>query len=193
MKNRIAIALAALALTACAVGNRSTVETAAYDLGPAASSGSPSFSNPGVALDVRLPAWLDGLTMSYRLAYADPQRVYGYTQARWAGAPARMAQQRLWQLLGTASGSVPCTLHIELGEFVQVFDAPDRSRAVVSGDATLQGRGRMIIAHLPFRAEVAAGTDARSGAAALAAATAAVAATLGPWLEGRRTACPPPV
>jgi len=179
-------------LAGCAGGSRPAADIASYDLGPASSLPAGAMPNAGIAVEVHMPLWLDGAAMSYRLAYADPQRLHSYAQARWVGAPSRLVQQRLWQQLGTAPGGAPCTLRVELGEFTQVFDAADRSRALISGEATLQGRGRAVIGHLPLRVEAPAGGDARSGAAALAVATQELATRLAPWLEAKRGACPAP-
>lgn len=192
MKRHLLLATTAIVLAACAGGNRPAADIASYDLGPAIGLPAGTLPNAGIALEVHLPAWLDGMAMNYRLAYADPQRLHSYAQARWVGSPARLIQQRLWQQLGTAPGGAPCTLRLELAEFTQVFDAADRSRALLGGEATLQGKGRVAIAHLPVRIDVPAGGDARSGAAALSAASNALAATLSPWLEARRGACPAP-
>lgn len=192
MKSLLPSFVALLLLVGCAGGSRPAADTASYDLGPATALPAGGMPNAGIAVEVHMPLWLDGIAMNYRLAYVDPQRLYSYAHARWAGAPSRLVQQKLWQQLGMAPGGAPCTLRVELGEFTQIFDAADRSRVLVSGEATLQGKGRAVIAHLPLRVEAPAGSDARSGAAALAVATRELSERLATWLDARRGSCPAP-
>lgn len=174
-----------LMLSGCAGNARSQIDIAIYDLGPpvAALPGAAE-ANAGVALELRLPLWMDSQSMSYRMGYVDVQRLRTYSQARWAGQPALMLQQRLRQRLAIAPGGAPCTLRVELDDFTQVFNSPGSSHAVVSGVALLNGKGRAVIARLPLRFEVAAASaDAQGGVAALATATENMSMALSQWLE----------
>jgi cholesterol transport system auxiliary component len=73
-------------------------------------------------------------------------------------------------------------LRLELDEFSQVFDAADRSRAVVSLRASLI-RNRSIVAQQTFGLEQAAATpNAEGGVRALIAASDAAGNSLIDWL-----------
>lgn len=183
MNAKILLAVAAVFLVAaCAGGGRSRADLAIYDLGPAVLPSSPGPS--GVAVEVRLPVWLDGLAMNYRLNYADPLRVHGYAQARWAASPMQLLQQRLRQQLALAATASPCTLRVELDDFSQSFASPAASAAVLRGEALLLGKGLALQARLPVRIDVpAASADAAGGAAALAAGADRLALALAGWLR----------
>lgn len=183
---RFAASLCCLLLaTACANPGRGSADIAVYDLGaPVTAPAGAAAAHAGLALEVRLPAWLDGTAMVYRLSYADPQRLHQYARARWAGQPSPLLQQRLRQSLAVAPGGAPCTLRVELDDFSQMFVSPTESRAALRGEALLLGKGRAVLARLPLQATPPAVTaDAAGGAAALAAAADGAAATLAQWLQ----------
>lgn len=190
---RILIAACLLGLlSACAIGQRAgRGEIAVYDLG-AAGSPPATPAHAGVGLEVRLPAWLDTQAMTYRLDYAEAQRIRAYAQSRWAAPPVLLLQQRLRQQLALAPGGGACTLRVELDDFGQHFDSPSSSRAVLRGEALLIARARTPLARHPVRVEVAAAADAAGGAIALAAASDRLAASLGDWLRSQDlAACRP--
>lgn len=185
MNRLAAILLGTLLLSACASSGRSPADVAVYDLGPpvAAPAGAAA-AHAGLALEVRLPVWLDSTALVYRLAYAEPQRVHQYSRARWAGQPAQLLQQRLRQALAIAPGGAPCTLRVELDDFSQVFDSAASSRVELRGEAMLYGKGRTLLARQTLRVEQPAPTaDAGGGVRALAAAAESAAAALEPWLR----------
>jgi uncharacterized lipoprotein YmbA len=192
MIRKSAALLCVFLLTACMGGSRSSSDVALYDLGPPASvlAGAATAST-GVAIEIRLPGWFDATNMAYRLAYQDSQRLFSYTQARWAGAPATLLQQRLRQRLGVVSGGATCTLRLELDEFSQVFSAASQSTALIQGEALMLGKARSLLARQTVRIEVPAGRDAAAGALALSAATDALAKQLLPLLEQNSTGCRP--
>lgn len=175
-----------LFLAACVGGGRGRADLAVYDLGPAAVALPAAAAHAGVALEIRLPAWLDSQAMSYRLAYADPQRLHAFAQARWAASPQLLLQQRLRQQLALTPGGAPCTLRVELDDFSQSFASPAASSAVLRGEALLLGKGRALRARQPLQIDVPAATaDAAGGAAALAAVADRLATTLAQWLAGQ--------
>lgn len=182
-KTLVPLVVLALTLAACAAPGRGRDDRAAYDLGPSPAPIAPVPTAVGLVLDVRLPAWLDTPAIAYRLAYAEPQRLRHYTQARWAAPPAALLQQRLRQSLALAAGGAPCTLRVELDAFSQIFDTPTASRVELRGEALLLVRKREAL-RLPIRIEhPASPADAAGGAAAFAAAGDALAATLAGWLR----------
>ncbi|MBI4290152.1 MAG: membrane integrity-associated transporter subunit PqiC [Betaproteobacteria bacterium] len=189
------IAAAALA-GGCAIGANSRLEIASYDFGPAPSFGAKTLlSRPVVVYDVSAPAWMDTPAIFYRLAYRDPARPQAYANNRWVMPPAALLTSRLRQRLSGASSAgvvVPAdairteaALRVELDDFAQVFDAADRSRALVRVRATLVG-GRIGILQRSFSVEKAVtSADAEGGVRSLAAASDEVIEQLLEWLAAQ--------
>ncbi|MDX9706013.1 MAG: ABC-type transport auxiliary lipoprotein family protein [Azospira sp.] len=179
---------AALFVAACASGGRDRTGPAIYDLGPVPAPASAAVIGltdlSGLAVEVRLPVWLDGAAMRYRLAYAEPLRLHAYAHARWASPPTQLLQQRLRQQLTLAALPAPCTLRVELDDFSQSFASPAASAGVLRGEALLFGKGQKTGARLPLRIEVpAASADAVGGAGALAIGADRLAEKLAGWLK----------
>lgn len=174
-------------LTGCFGGTGTRMTPAGYDFAvmpAAAETAQPIILGQ---IEVQSPTWLDTTAMQYRLAYADQARRQAYAESRWVAPPAKLLEHRLKQRLlpvsmgGQAAG---CRLRIELDEFVQVFDAPDSSRALLEMRATLlPPRAQIPLAGRSFRLAPAAGADARAGAAAFAAASMQLGEEIGTWLE----------
>jgi cholesterol transport system auxiliary component len=184
MKRILAVMTLSLVLAACAGGGRGRADIAFYDLGPLPAARTVQDLPGAVALEVHLPAWLDNVSMNYRLAYADVQRVHAYAQARWVSSPLPLLRQRLRQQLGLAAGGAPCTLRIDLDDFSQSFASPTSSVAIVRGEASLLGKGRKLQARRTLAIDVpAASADAAGGVAALADASGRLASTLAQWLK----------
>lgn len=184
--------LSSFLLAACMGSLRSSSDVAIYDLGPpAAVLPGAATASAGVAVEIRLPGWFDATNMAYRLSYQDSQRLFSYTQARWAGVPATLLQQRLRQRLAVVSGGATCTLRLELDEFSQVFSTSSQSTALIQGEALMLGKGRSVLARQTVRIEAPAGKDAASGALALSAATDTLANQLLPLLEKNSRGCQP--
>lgn len=184
---------AALLAGGCAIGANSRPDIASYDFGPApASALRPVLSRPLVVYDVGAPAWMDSTAIFYRLAYRDPARPQAYANNRWVMPPAALLTSRLRQRLSAASGAgvvmpadairTEAALRVELDEFTHIFDAADRSRALVRMRATLAGN-RVGILQRAFSAERAvASADAEGGVRALAAASDEVIEQILDWL-----------
>ena len=152
-----------------------------YDFGP------PPEGRPAAGLrhallvhDVSAPAWLDSPFIYYRLAYQDATRPQAYADSRWVGSPAELFTNRLRRQLA-ASGSgiiqpgddarVQYALRVDLEEFVQVFEAPGKSKAVVRFRASVLGK-RSLAAQRNFIVERPAKTpDAEGGVRALIGAS----------------------
>ena len=140
---------------------------------------------------------LDSTAVLYRLAYADAQQLQPYAQARWSMPPAQLLRQRLRQslvhdTLVTREGDVaalrPLVLRLELDEFSQLFDAPERSVGQVRVLATVSqssASGERLVAQRGFVAQrPAPSADAAGGVRALTAATDAVVADIAQWMNG---------
>lgn len=186
-------ALCALLVPACSLPLTGKVELAAYDFGQAvtAREGGPRLRQPLLVYDVSGPAWMDSASIHYRLAYRDASRPQAYSGSRWVMPPTALLGNRLRQRLSVAGGGVimptdglraPAALRVELDEFAQVFDAENRSRAVVRLRASLVG-ARALIAQKSFSVDKPAGSqDAEGGVRALTAASDEVLEQLVDWV-----------
>lgn len=170
---------------------------AVYDLGLPATRAATSDRVP-LGIEVRAPYWFDSLTIEYRLAYAEPARLREYAQARWAGPPAKLLEQRLVQALGllpAGQGGARCLVRLDVEEFSQVFASAASSQGVLVARATLLDRSRSRLAELPVKLEKPSPTpDSRGGVAALTAAVEQLVADLAAWRDelaraGRLQSC----
>jgi cholesterol transport system auxiliary component len=190
---RLCVVLCALLASACSLPLTGPGEVAAYDFGAAAGAreGGPRLRQPLLVYDVGGPAWMDSASIHYRLAYRDASRPQAYAGSRWVMPPAALLTNRLRQRLAGAGGGVilptdglraPVALRVELDEFTQVFDAENRSRAVVRLRASLVG-SRSLVAQKAFSVDKAAATqDAEGGVRALTAASDEVLEQLLSWI-----------
>ena len=191
---RAALLLSLALLAGCAIGPQARVGTANYDFGLPRSDkeANPRLQQDLVVAEVTAPAWMDNSSIFYRLAYQDATRPQAYALSHWVMSPAALLGQRLRASIARASKAgvfAPAdgvragyTLRLELEEFSQVFDAADRSRALLRLRATLIGR-RNIVAQQGFNLEYAAATpNAEGGVRALIAASDAAGEKLIDWL-----------
>ena len=201
---RVTMGIAAFGLVfsllgACSALPDKPVRPAVYDFGPGL-SGTATPAAPGPALpplalaEIEAPAALDGTAMLYRLAYADVQQLRPYAQARWSMAPAQLVRQRLRDqlsqqrvVLSPGDGVVTTTLRLELEDFTQVFETPERSVGLVRLRATLvepTPQGERLRAQRVFVARQAApSADAAGGSTALAQAARQAARELSAWVN----------
>ena len=148
------VVLLLLMVAACAGPQRLSISE--YDFGPprATQEGPPRLQREIAVADTTAPGWLDSPAIVYRLAYRDVAQPRAYVESRWLAPPAALFTVRLRQrLVATNRGGVlmpgdgvrvAATLRVELEEFSQVFDAPERSRALVRVRATLVSGGRLL-------------------------------------------------
>ncbi len=184
-------------LTAC-VGAPPAPMPTTYDFGLGAPAIAVDRPLPGTLAiaTVTAPAWLASDGIIYRLAYDNAARPEIYSQSRWVAPPTELVSQRLNQRLahvaaggltdGVSSVAADYLLRVELEEFSQVFDARDRSRAVVRARASLidQQQGTLV-AQEEFSADHAAGPDAAGAAHGLREASDVVLNHLTTWLLGQ--------
>jgi len=155
--------------------------------------------------EVDAPVALESAAVLYRLAYSDSQQLRPYAQARWSMPPAQLLRQRLREQLGqrravlnaTLGMALPpplMTLHVELEEFSQLFDAADRSTGLVRVRATLGQAGARVgsqelVAQRSFVVQrPAASADAPGGVRAMTAAADAVIQEIDQWVEQTQAA-----
>jgi cholesterol transport system auxiliary component len=188
---RLAAFAAALALAACV--NNPPLKPAEYDFGPAAATpeGSPRLQREITVASVTAPVWLDSPALVYRLAYRDASQSRSYVESRWVAPPKELFTARLRQRLGAANPSgvlspadgvrTAVTLRVELLEFSQIFDSPDRSHALVRVRAVLVADGRLIAQTTYSAEQPAPSANAAGGAQALATAADATIDRLINW------------
>ena len=191
---RAALLLLLAVLAGCAIGPRAPEVVANYDFGVPGTDkdASPRLQRDLTVADVSAPAWMDNPGIYYRLAYQDATRPRAYALSRWVMPPAALLGQRLRATIARASKAgvfapadgarAAYTLRLELEEFSQVFDAADRSRAVLHLRASLM-RQRELVAQHTFSIEQAAATpNAEGGVRALISTGDAVGGRLVDWL-----------
>ncbi len=170
-----------VALPSCTLGPAPVPEPVSYDFGAMpVSSGPVKIRQSLLVQDVAAPNWMDSPAIFYRLAFRDAARPQAYSGSRWVMPPAILVTNRLRQKMAAASGGVVVpadgirtsnVLRLEVEDFVQVFDAPGQSRAVVRLRASLLGN-RALIAQRTFTIEQPSATpDAEGGVKALTAAS----------------------
>jgi len=207
-----------LSLTGCALPTAPT-PPAVYDFGVGpprnvpASTHRPPAQAALIVGEIETAPALDSTAMLYRLAYANPQQLQPYAQARWSMPPAQLLRQRLRARLGehhlllnagdrlaesvktnatpTSQPTPPqpvLSLRLELEEFSQLFDTPQQSAGLLRLRATLtqaSPTGEQLIAQRSFTLQRAAPSpDAAGGVQALSEATEAVALEVGAWVVG---------
>lgn len=190
---RAALLLSLAVLAACAIG-QARDGIASYDFGlpRADKEANPRLQHDLVVAAVTAPAWMDNAGIYYRLAYQDASRPQAYARSRWVMPPAALLGQSLRASIARANKAAvftpadgvraDYTLRLELEEFSQVFDAADRSRAVVRLRASLI-RNRGVVAQQGFSIERASATpDAEGGVRALIAASDEAGNGLIDWL-----------
>jgi len=150
------------------------------------------FSAPGARLpalrvaSLRAIAPFDGVQMYYRLAWRNPTELADYAHSQWAAPPAELVRKQLLRAVG--EGVAKCGLEIELHEFTQVFASKEASEARIELRAALANASTRIAERGMTVVEPSAGTDAASGAVAMARATERVLGELAAWV-GAQPGC----
>ncbi len=191
---RVALLLSLTLFAGCAIGPRTQEGMADYDFGLPRSvkEANPRLHQDLIVAEVTAPAWMDNTGIYYRLAYQDVARPQAYSLSHWVMSPVALFGQRLRANIARASTAgvfVPAdgvradyTLRLELEEFSQVFNAVDKSRAVLRLRASLI-RQRSIVAQAMFDLQYPAATpNAEGGVRALIAASDDAGEKLIDWL-----------
>jgi cholesterol transport system auxiliary component len=202
---RVLLSIGLLCLSACSLSPPRETTTTAYDFGPVQASqhtaASPRLSSRIVVDGVTAPAWMDNSGMYYRLAYqnaASPQR---YAESRWVMSPAALLTARLKSQVAQASEGMVVranmsardeySLTIELNEFDQIFERPDRSHVVVALRVTLRGGDGSRIERAFAIEQPASAPDAAGGARALTQASDELIQSIIDWVAGAQSGAPP--
>lgn len=155
-------------------GSAPVAEPRTFDLGLDAPTALPASIRIGA---VRAGAPFDATDMLYRLAYRNAAEVAAFANTRWAATPADMLRKQL--LRAATGGTAKCDLDVEIHEFSQIFSAKEASEARIELRAALRGRASRNVSVT----EPNAGSDAVSGAAALAQATNRAIGEIGGWVR----------
>jgi cholesterol transport system auxiliary component len=151
---------------------------------------------------------LDSTAILYRLAYDNAQQLHPYAQARWSVLPAQLLRQRLRDQLGqrhtlispadtrlpspanpapTPATSPPLTLRLELEEFSQLFESPDKSvgllRLRVTATQSRVGGEKWLAQRHIIVQRPAPSANAPGGVQALTQATDAAVLEIDAWLQ----------
>ena len=200
---QLALALALCACSGCSLLPSKAPPKTEFDFGPEANapSGSAPLSQvPLVVYDVSAPTWMDGTAMYYRLAYRNAAVPLPYADSEWVMSPPALLTARLRssaaahadgeaRAVGVHTATV-YTLHSELLEFEQIFDAPDRSHGVLRLRVTLEGEGMW--RQRTFTIDRPAPTpNAAGGVTALTDCSDELARSLGEWVSANHSRLPP--
>jgi cholesterol transport system auxiliary component len=176
---RIAGLLLFIALAGCG-GNAADLAPRTFDLGFAA----PAVKFPALrGVSVRGVPPFDDVQMHYRLQWRHSSELADYAQNRWAAPPAELLRKQL--LRATGEGVGKCGLEIELQEFTQVFSSKEASEARIELRASLMNAAVRVASRGLTVVEPGAGSEAASGAAAMARATERALGELGAWVAGQ--------
>ena len=202
---QLALVLVLCVFSGCSLMASKAPPKTEFDFGPEpnAPSDSPALSEAQLVIfDVSAPAWMDGTAMYYRLAYQNAAVPLPYAESEWVMSPAALLTERLRsraavhadggaRLVSVHTAEV-YTLHSELLEFEQIFDAPDRSHGVLRLRATLEGEG--VWAQRTFAIERPAPTpNAAGGVTALTECSNELARLLEGWVSANHSRSPPSV
>ncbi|MDO9600348.1 MAG: ABC-type transport auxiliary lipoprotein family protein [Azoarcus sp.] len=157
---------------------------AIYDLGLIASRSLPADAVPS-RIQFLAPTWLEVSAMQYRLEWDQPLRRRAFADSRWAAKPPEMLARALDRAVrsnGTATSE--CRLRIELDEFIQIFEAEDRSKVeLVARASWLPARSEAALARKEFRLSQPADPTAEGGVAAYRELAAQFSDQLALWLS----------
>ena len=173
---RSGAALLALALLAGCASNAPDTAPRTFDLGIAP----PAAKFPALRVSARAFGPFDTNLMYYRLAWRNQSELADYALSHWAAQPADLLRKQVLRAAGEGAGK--CALEIEVQEFTQVFTSKEASEAriearvsLASGPARIASRGFAV-------SEPGAGSDASSGAVAMARATERLMQALAGWI-----------
>jgi cholesterol transport system auxiliary component len=187
---RLALLLLPALLAACTTP-QPPAPKAVYDFGPVLSTVAATTPTRSAAValpEIEASASLDSPSLLYRLQYANAQQLLPYAQARWSSSPAQLVRARVRDALAaqgpvlSLDGIAPWVLRIELDEFSQVFESPEKSFGLVRLRASLLKNDQLAAQTTVLARAPAATQDAAGGVKALTAATDDAVRQLSSWL-----------
>jgi cholesterol transport system auxiliary component len=201
---KLLLSIGLLGLSACALSPSREITTTTYDFGPVQAfqhtGAGPSLSSGIVVDGVTAPAWMDNSGMYYRLAYQNPASPQRYAESRWVMSPAALLAARLRSGVAQASeGMIVRTnnsprgaynLTVELDEFDQIFERPDRSRVVIALRASVRGGDGSRIERAFATEQPASTPDAAGGARALTQGSDELIQRIIDWVASAQSGAP---
>lgn len=183
----------AVLCSACVSGRAPNPRATAFDLGMMPSTPVGPLQLPALSISrVTAPEWLNGPQMYYRLLYANAQQPLPYAHSQWSMSPARLFEERIKSHISQNGGQVLASsvgiarlpsLRIELDDFTQVFESPERSYAYLAARVAVLD-GRKLLGQKLFQQRIPAPTpDAEGGAKAMAQANDMMMADILHWLS----------
>lgn len=188
-------------LSGCAVFHKSPAAISIYDFGLQPSQQtqnklqSSSQKRKSILIaNATTPLWLDNTAIHYRLLYHNPSQSYHYANSRWIAPPAALLTQQLRDRIvsrtneqvikDSSTAKTDYILHIELEEFIQVFDTAKDSHVLIGLRASLIERNsRHLFAQKDFNIKEKTSTaDAAGAVSALGAASNQLTNELIGWL-----------
>ena len=126
--------------------------------------------------DATAPSWLDNTAIHYRFLYSNPSQSYSYANSRWIAPPAALLTQQVRDRIvsntnkqvvkNSGTAKIDYILHIELKEFMQIFDTIKDSHVVLGLRASLIERdSRNLLAQKDFNIKEKTPTADAAGAA----------------------------
>lgn len=131
--------------------------------------------NATIAVEpIQAPSWLSTTALLYRLDYDVPAHPMAYARSEWTAPPSELLTQRLRVRISAANDGFTLDrlpretdgyqLHVTLEAFIQIFQAPNQSRCLVTMSATLMHRGEQVLGERTFRTSSVASTPDAAGA-----------------------------
>jgi len=200
---QLTLVLVMCALSGCGLLPSRAPPKTEFDFGPepnAPADPAPLSQMQLMVYDVGAPTWMDGTAMYYRLAYRNAAVPLPYADSEWVMSPPALLTARLRSSIAVhpdgearpvgVHAAAVYTLHSELLEFEQIFDAPDRSHAVLRLRVTLEGEGMWT--QRTFTIDRPAPTpNAAGGVTALTECSDELVRLLGRWVSASRSGLPP--
>jgi len=200
---QLTLVLVMCALSGCGLLPSKAPPKTEFDFGPEPNAPADSAPLSQVQLmvyDVGAPTWMDGTAMYYRLAYRNAAVPLPYADSEWVMSPPALLTARLRSSIavrpdgearpvGVHTAAV-YTLRSELLEFEQIFDAPDRSHAILRLRVTLEGEG-MWTQHTFTIDRPAPTPNAAGGVTALTECSDELVRRLGEWVSASHSGLPP--
>ncbi|SFE55629.1 ABC-type transport auxiliary lipoprotein family protein [Nitrosomonas sp. Nm166] len=183
-------------LSGCLALHKSPSSVSVYDFGtPQHQNMQPSKHSKSILIaDATAPSWLDNHAIHYRLLYHNPSQLYTYANSRWIAPPAAIFTQQIRDRVATrtdtqviknsSTAKADYILHIELEEFIQLFDSLKNSYVAIGLRASLIERNsRHLLVQKDFRIKEQASTaDAAGAVAALGIASNQLISELIEWI-----------
>jgi cholesterol transport system auxiliary component len=179
MKVRLLIPMLFL-LTGCSVFHKPSPSMAVYDFGIQSLTQNkllqPNQQRKSLLIaDATTPSWLDNTAIHYRLLHNNPLQLYSYANSKWVSPPAAILTQQIRDRIvanthehvikNSSTAKTNYILHIELEEFIQIFESLQSSHVSITLRASLIERNsRSLFAQKNFNIKEKAPTADAAGA-----------------------------